>query len=162
MNADVTVRRVDYFNPGDASALLTLINGYAMDPMGGGEALRPDVLEKLVPELAKRPNALSVFGLWQGQPVGLINAFEGFSSFAAEPLIYIHDVTVDPAYRGRGVAVAMLQEIERIALERGACKITLEVLSRNPAAKVYERFGFKLYQLDPAAGTGQFMQKKLK
>jgi hypothetical protein len=27
---------------------------------------------------------------------------------------------------------------------------------------VYERFGFKLYQLDPAAGTGQFMQKKLK
>jgi hypothetical protein len=36
------------------------------------------------------------------------------------------------------------------------------VLSRNPAARVYERFGFSLYQLDPAAGTGQFMQKKLK
>ena len=162
MTGRVTVRRVDYTNEADARALVELLNGYAMDPMGGGEALPPEVLSKLVPELIKRPHAFSIFGLCDGQPVGLINAFEGFSSFAAAPLIYIHDVTVEPAHRGQGVAVAMLQEVERIALERGACKMTLEVLSRNPAARVYERFGFKLYQLDPAAGTGQFMQKKLK
>jgi ribosomal protein S18 acetylase RimI-like enzyme len=161
MTTGVTVRRVDYNHAADARDLVELLNGYAMDPMGGGEALSPEVLRKLVPELAKRPHALSIFGLCDGKPVGLINAFEGFSSFAAAPLIYIHDVTVQPAYRGKGVAVAMLQEIERIAIERGACKITLEVLSRNPAARVYERFGFKLYELDPAAGTGQFMQKKL-
>jgi ribosomal protein S18 acetylase RimI-like enzyme len=56
----------------------------------------------------------------------------------------------------------MLAEVEAIARERGACKLTLEVLQGNaPAIKLYERIGFAGYQLDPAMGQAQFLQKWL-
>ena len=49
--------------------------------------------------------------------------------------------------------MAMLQECERIAVELGCCKITLEVLDGNaPAKAAYEKFGFASYELDPAVG----------
>jgi ribosomal protein S18 acetylase RimI-like enzyme len=56
----------------------------------------------------------------------------------------------------------MLAEVEAIARERGACKLTLEVLQGNaPAITLYERIGFAGYQLDPALGNAQFLQKWL-
>jgi len=56
----------------------------------------------------------------------------------------------------------MLALAEAIALERGAVKMTLEVLSGNaPATQLYQRLGYAGYQLDPAMGTAQFMQKRL-
>ena len=74
----------------------------------------------------------------------------------------MHDVAVLASHRGRGIAEAMLGEVERIARERGACKLTLEVLSGNtPAMRLYERVGFAGYQLDPAMGSAQFLQKWL-
>ena len=72
------------------------------------------------------------------------------------------DVAVLASHRGRGIAEAMLGEVERIARERGACKLTLEVLSGNtPALRLYQRVGFAGYQLDPAMGSAQFLQKWL-
>ncbi|RZI96771.1 MAG: GNAT family N-acetyltransferase, partial [Haliea sp.] len=48
------------------------------------------------------------------------------------------------------------------ARQRGACKLTLEVLSGNRSAiRLYERVGFAAYQLDPAMGQAQFLQKWL-
>ena len=45
---------------------------------------------------------------------------------------------------------------------RGACKLTLEVLSGNAGAqRLYQRVGFANYQLDPAAGQAQLLQKWL-
>jgi ribosomal protein S18 acetylase RimI-like enzyme len=56
----------------------------------------------------------------------------------------------------------MLGLVQTIARERGACKLTLEVLSGNLGAlRLYTRLGFAQYQLDPAAGTAQFLQKWL-
>jgi len=97
-----------------------------------------------------------------GLPVGLINCVEGFSTFAARPLVNVHDVVVAPSHRGQGVAVRMLALVEEIARARGACKLTLEVLSGNTtAANLYRRVGFENYQLDPAMGHALFMQKWL-
>ena len=56
----------------------------------------------------------------------------------------------------------MLAEVERLARCRGACKLTLEVLSGNaPAWRLYQRIGFAAYQLDPALGSARFLQKWL-
>ena len=56
----------------------------------------------------------------------------------------------------------MLQKVEAIAIDKGCCKITLEVLSNNnPAKSSYKKYGFSDYQLDPEAGTALFWQKKL-
>jgi len=162
MAAAISVRRADYADPHDAAALVTLLDAYASDPAGGGEGLSDFAKSHLVRELAARPQAYSVLAFDGDVPVGLVNCIEGFSTFACKPLVNVHDVAVLASHRGRGIAEQMLAEAERLAFERGAVKMTLEVLSGNaPALKLYQRIGYAGYQLDPAMGTAQFMQKWL-
>lgn len=162
MAAAFSVRQADYGHPSDAAAVVALLDAYASDPAGGGEPLSDFVKVNLARELAARPQAYSVLAFDGEQPVGLVNCIEGFSSFKCKPLVNVHDVAVLASHRGRGIAEAMLAEAERIAVERGAVKMTLEVLSGNvPAVKLYRRIGYEGYQLDPAMGTAQFMQKWL-
>lgn len=162
MTNPIQVRRADYGHAGDAAALVMLLDAYASDPAGGGEPLSAFARANLVPALARRPQAYSVLAFDGGAPVGLVNCIEGFSTFKCLPLVNVHDVAVLASHRGRGIAEAMLAEAERIARERGACKLTLEVLSGNgPALRLYQRIGFAGYQLDPAMGTATFMQKWL-
>ncbi len=162
MAAAFSVRQADYGHPSDAAAVVALLDAYASDPAGGGEPLSDFVKANLARELASRPQAYSVLAFDGEQPVGLVNCIEGFSSFKCKPLVNVHDVAVLASHRGRGIAEAMLAEAERIAVERGAVKMTLEVLSGNaPAVKLYRRIGYEGYQLDPAMGTAQFMQKWL-
>ena len=120
--------QADYHNPVHADALVQLLDAYATDPAGGGEALTTFAKENLVKELAARPQAFSVLAYAGEQPVGLINCIEGFSTFACRPLVNVHDVTVMASHRGQRVAEKMLVLVEQIARERGACKLTLEVL----------------------------------
>ena len=154
--------RVDYTNAVHADALVQLLDAYAQDPAGGGEALSAFAKENLVKQLALRPQAFSVLAYAGEQPVGLINCIEGFSTFACRPLVNVHDVTVLASHRGQRVAEKMLLLVEQIARERGACKLTLEVLQGNASAiKLYDRVGFAGYELDPAMGRAQFFQKLL-
>ena len=162
------VCRADYANGTHAAALLSLLDAYARDPMGGAEPLSEFAKTNLIAALVERPQAFSVLafgdaGIGAGEtPVGLVTCIEGFSTFACRPLVNVHDIAVLSAYRGQRVAEKMLQLVEQIALERGACKLTLEVLQGNAGAiKLYERIGFASYQLDPAMGQAQFLQKWL-
>lgn len=156
------VRRADYANGTDRAALVELLNAYAIDPMGGGEPLADSVRATLCERLAQVPHAAS-FIAWQGdEAVGLINCFEGFSTFKAKPLLNVHDIAVLPAHRARGVGQALLAAAERHAQERGCCKLTLEVLSGNARAlRSYGQFGFAPYTLDPSEGQALLMQKWL-
>ena len=54
------------------------------------------------------------------------------------------------------------EKVEEIAISKGCCKLTLEVLSGNAVAKAsYEKFGFSGYELDPKVGNALFWQKSL-
>lgn len=162
MAAAFSVRQADYGHEPDAAAVVMLLDAYARDPAGGGEPLSDFARANLVRELAARPQAYSVLAFDGDQPVGLVNCIEGFSSFKCKPLVNVHDVAVLASHRGHGIAEAMLAEAERIAVGRGAVKMTLEVLSGNaPAVRLYRRIGYEGYQLDPAMGTAQFFQKWL-
>ena len=154
--------RVRYDEPSHAAALVELLDAYARDPAGGGEGLSEFARANLIAELATRPFIFSVLAFEGGTAVGLINAIEGFSTFACRPLVNIHDVVVLADHRRRGIASQMLAEVEAIARERGACKLTLEVLDGNRSARtLYDKLGFDDYRLDPAMGHAQFMQKWL-
>jgi ribosomal protein S18 acetylase RimI-like enzyme len=156
------VQRVDYLNARDAQALVFLLDAYAQDPMGGGEALKPEASARLCNDLSRIAGAISFIACLNNKPIGLINCFESYSTFKAKPLLNVHDIAVLAGYRGQGVGQALLQAAEAHALSRGCCKLTLEVLSGNgPAMASYKRFGFEQYELDPAAGQAQFMQKWL-
>ena len=161
----VHVCRADYGNARHAQVLVELLDAYARDPMGGGEPLSDFAKGNLVACLAARPAAFSVLAfddVDEKTPMGLINCIEGFSTFACQPLVNVHDVVVLSDYRGQKVAEAMFAMVHELAAARGACKLTLEVLSGNASAiRLYRRLGFAQYQLDPAAGQAQFMQKWL-
>ncbi len=161
----LTLCQADYGNPMHMLALLDLLDGYARDPMGGAEPLSDFAKANLPQALAARPHMFSVLAIDEtlgGLPVGLVNCVEGFSTFACQPLVNVHDVVVAASHRGQGVAAQMLTLVDQLARQRGACKLTLEVLAGNtPAQKLYRRLGFDNYQLDPAMGQAQFMQKWL-
>ena len=163
----LTILPANYAHPGHAHALVTLLDAYARDPTGGGEPLSAFAKANLARELGRRPQAFSVLAfdgvdVDTAAPVGLVNCIEGFSTFACRPLVNVHDVVVAASHRGRGVAARMLALVAQMARERGACKLTLEVLTGNHGARrLYERLGFAAYQLDPSMGQAQFMQKWL-
>ena len=156
----IKVIEVDYSDSWQARDLVSLLSVYAQDPMGGGKALDDYVVSHLVSELEKRPYAFSVLCYVDGVPVGLINCFEAFSTFSCKPLVNIHDVIVIKEFRGHNISQSMLSKVEEIAIHKGCCKLTLEVLSKNEAARSsYTKFGFSDYELDPEMGTAQFWQK---
>ena len=158
----VEVVLADYGNAAHAAALVDLLDAYARDPAGGGTPLEAGVLAGLPAALAARPQAFSVLAYDGQTPVGLVNCIEGFSTFACKPLVNVHDVVVLASHRGQRVAQRMLMRVEEEARARGACKLTLEVLSGNRSAlRAYKREGFAGYQLDPAFGSAVFLQKKL-
>jgi len=155
--------RADYENEQHAIDLIMLLNAYALDPMGGGEALAGDVQQNLVSTLAKRHDVFTVLCYVDNEPAGIINCVEGFSTFSCKPLINIHDCGVLGRFRGLGLSLKMFAEVEKIAIERGCCKLTLEVLQGNDVAKnAYKKLGFSGYELDPALGHALFWEKKLK
>jgi ribosomal protein S18 acetylase RimI-like enzyme len=165
MSDTIRLCRADYTRATHAAALVFLLDAYARDPMGGGQGLSEFAKEHVVNELAKLPQAFSVLafvGEGEDQPVGLVNCMQGFSTFACKPLVNVHDLAVLERYRGLRVGEQMLALVELIGRERGACKLTLEVLSGNTSAmRLYARAGFLQYALDPAAGQASFMQKWL-
>ncbi|MGF7153975.1 GNAT family N-acetyltransferase [Novosphingobium gossypii] len=158
----LSIAKADFADPADAAAIVAMLDIYARDPMGGGEPLSDDVRQRLVPALSQVPGAFVVLARIDGEAVGIANCFTGFSTFAARPLVNIHDMAVAPAHRGKGIARALFAAIEAEARMLGACKITLEVLSGNERAKaLYASLGYGDYQLDPEAGHALFWQKRL-
>lgn len=151
---------LDLLDATQAKNWLELLDHYAHDPMGGGSGLsayaKANLLRQLQ-DLSSFHGAMVVIG---DRPVGLINCFTGFSTFAAKPLLNIHDIVVHAEFRGQGIAQALLQWAEEKALGLGCCKLTLEVLSNNRRAMLaYDRAGFVPYELDPAAGQAVLLQR---
>ncbi|MDR3369718.1 GNAT family N-acetyltransferase [Rhodoferax sp.] len=167
MSQAVSLRliRADYNDPAHTAALVDLLDAYARDNAGGAEPLSDFTKANLPAALRARPFMFSVLAFDDalgGLPVGLVNCVEGFSTFACRPLVNIHDVVVAASHRGQRIGEQMLGLVEQLALDRGACKLTLEVLSGNaPAARLYRRIGFENYQLEPSLGHALFMQKWL-
>ena len=158
----VEIVRVDLNDPHHAAVVVGLLDAYAHDPMGGGEGLAAHTQQTLIAALAARVDYVGLLAQDVGEAVGLLNAFEGFSTFAAKPLLNIHDVYVDPALRGQGVGQLLLAHIEQIARARGCCKLTLEVLAGNThAQRLYQAQGYRAYSLNDTTGQALFWQKGL-
>ncbi len=161
MNSPQIIRN-PYDEPARAEAIFKVLDSYASDVMGGSKSLGKFTKENLVAELKRRDWIVTFLALLGTEAVGLMIAIEGFSTFAARPLMNIHDVAVVPGYRGMGIGKALFDAVEEEARSRHCCKLTLEVLSENTVAKgLYKKLGFNPYELDPEAGTAQFWEKSL-
>lgn len=152
----------DLSNPSHAEAIVALTNAYAEDDMGNGGPLPAEVLQQLIPGLREHPTTLILLAYLGEEPVGIATCFLGFSTFAARPLVNIHDLAVLPEYRGRGFGRALLAAVEAKARELGCVKVTLEVMENNyPARHLYAEFGFAQATYTDSAGAGLFYSKSL-
>lgn len=77
-----------------------------------------------------------------GAPVGFALFFQSYSTFLAKPGLYLEDLFVRPAFRGRGYGEALLRHLARIALDRGCARFEWAVLDWNePALAFYRKLG---------------------
>lgn len=140
---DVRIEAADLADARQASAVVEIIDTYARGSGGQNAPLTDAAREKLVPGLQGHPLATVLLATVEERPVGVAVCVSGFSTFAGQPTVNIHDLAVLPDYRGRGVGHALLAEVERRARERGCCRITLEVHDANEGAKrLYAETGF--------------------
>lgn len=147
-------------DPAQAAAFIDLLDHYARDPMGGGDGLGAEARAHLVERLQALPGFHGALACDGEIPLGLINCFLGFSTFAARPLLNVHDLVVRAERRGQGAGRALLAWAETRARELGCCKLTLEVLANNARAMAaYRHAGYAPYVLDPAAGQALLLQK---
>jgi ribosomal protein S18 acetylase RimI-like enzyme len=143
-------------------AVLAMVDAYSRDAMGDGKPLDQTVRTQLIPGLRRHPTTLIFLAFDGDQPVGAAVCFIGFSTFAAKPLINIHDFVVLPTSRGKGIGRRLLEGVEAKARELGCCKLTLEVMDKNDqAVRMYQAAGFERYALQAEAGAAIFMSKPL-
>jgi GNAT superfamily N-acetyltransferase len=87
--------------------------------------------------------AEAVLGYCGGEPVGYAVFYPTFSTFAGEPGIYLEDIYVKHAHRGKGYGRA-LRYVARTAQQRGCRAIAWLVLDWNaPAIAFYQSLGAK-------------------
>ena len=160
--AKIEIVEADLARAEHQQAVCELLDAYARDPMGNSKPLDEEVRERLVPGLRAHGRALILLAYHGSRPVGIAACFIGFSTFAARPLLNLHDLAVIPAYRGQGVGRRLLAAVEEVARKRGCCKVTLEVLEANhPARKLYEAMGYASPDYDNSAGRALFFAKQL-
>ena len=134
----------DLSNPEHCDRLCEMVNSFITDPMGGGTALNDEQQQLLIKGLKSHPRSFVLFAIDNKNIIGFITVFINFSTFSAAPLMYIHAVFVEEAYRGKVWSVRMIDQITSIAKEKGCKKISLEVRKDNiRAQQVYKKLGFK-------------------
>ena len=82
---------------------------------------------------------------WEGQPAGFALWFLNFSTWEGQPGIYLEDLFVRPAFRGKGIGKALLQHLAALAVKEGWTRFVWQVLDWNtPAIEFYEAHGAKV------------------
>jgi GNAT superfamily N-acetyltransferase len=87
-----------------------------------------------------RPAAECLIGEVGGIAQGFALYFTSFSTFLARPGIYLEDLYVRPAARGKGLGKALFTHLAALAVERGCGRLEWAVLDWNePAIGFYRR-----------------------
>ena len=89
-----------------------------------------------------RAAAECVLAGWDGEPAGFALFFSNYSTFLARPGLYLEDLYVAPAWRGRGIGAALFRHCAQLAAARGCGRMEWAVLDWNgPAKGFYRRLG---------------------
>jgi GNAT superfamily N-acetyltransferase len=88
------------------------------------------------------PRAEAVIARFDGEPAGFALFFHNFSTFLGKPGLYLEDLYVRPALRGRSIGKSLLAHLAALALERDCGRFQWQVLDWNqPSRDFYESLG---------------------
>jgi GNAT superfamily N-acetyltransferase len=127
--------------PGDVPAVLDMIRGLAEYERLTHlcVATEADVFEAL---FGPRPVVEAFLGWEATAPVAFAMFFHNFSTFLGRPGLYLEDLFVRPACRGRGYGRALLVHLARLAVQRRCGRFEWAVLDWNaPAIGFYQALG---------------------
>jgi ribosomal protein S18 acetylase RimI-like enzyme len=105
----------------------------------------PEILERSFRYAVEHPHKVLIFIiLIEGVVTGTASLHLGhYSTWNDNWYGHIEDVVVDPAYRGRGLASALVSEALKVAREKKLSRVELNALNDNyPARRLYEKLGF--------------------
>lgn len=109
--------------------------------------------EKMLPEVVATEELLEawifdkqkaevLFAVLEGEEIGFALFFHNFSTFLGRAGLYLEDLFVKPAYRGRGYGKAILKKLAAIALERQCGRLEWWCLDWNrPSIDFYLSLG---------------------
>ena len=125
----------------DVPVILRMIKGLAEYERLAGHVTATE--ERLRTTLfGSRPAAEVVLGYADNAPAGFALFFQNYSTFLAQPGIYLEDLFVVPEARGLGYGRQLLIYLARLAAERGCGRLEWSVLDWNePAIGFYKKLG---------------------
>ena len=125
----------------DAPVILEMIRGLAeYERLSHVVVATEEQLRKTL--FGERPGAEVLLAHWDGELIGFALYFPNYSTFLAQPGIYLEDLFVKPHARGKGAGRALFVELARIAVERGCGRVEWAVLDWNePSIRFYEKLG---------------------
>src|SRR5579859_3702121 len=136
--------RIRDATPADAALILSLIRELAdyekmIDQVTATET---DIRTAL---FGPRPSAECVIAELDGEPAGFALFFHNFSTFLGKPGIYLEDLYVKPALRGKGIGKRLLAHLAALTLSRGCGRFEWSVLDWNaPAIRFYQSLGAQM------------------
>lgn len=93
-----------------------------------------------------RPFAEALVASVEGKPAGFAVFLYNYSTFLAQPGIYLEDLYVTPAFRGKGLGKKLITRIAQIAVERGCGRYEWSVLDWNRSSiQFYESLGAEMH-----------------
>ena len=128
----------------DAALLASLIRDLAVyERLEHEVETTPAALERtLFPEDGGAPAAQVVIAEVDGEAAGFALYFFNYSTFLAQPGLYLEDLFVRPEFRRRGIGRALLLHLARVANARGCGRMEWSVLDWNqPAIDFYRSLG---------------------
>jgi GNAT superfamily N-acetyltransferase len=127
----------------DVPVILELIRDLATYERAPDDVVATE--EQLIDVLfGERPVAEVLLAFEEESPVGFAVYFYNFSTWLGRPGLYLEDLFVKPAKRGKGYGRALLVELAKVARDRGCGRMEWAVLNWNePAIKFYRALGAK-------------------
>ena len=126
----------------DIPVILDLIHGLAEYEKARPEEVPVDEVVLRESLFGARPAAEALLAEVDGATAGFALFFHNFSTWHGRRGLYLEDLFVRPAMRGRGIGRALLCELARIAMARGCARMEWAVLDWNtPAIAFYRSLG---------------------
>lgn len=90
----------------------------------------------------EQPAAEVIIAFLDDEPAGFALYFSSYSTFLAQPGMYLEDLYVNESLRGHGIGKALLHQLAQIAKARNYGRLEWSVLNWNqPAINFYESLG---------------------
>jgi GNAT superfamily N-acetyltransferase len=127
--------------PADVPDVLRLVRGLAEYEKLLHEAVATEA-EFHTALFGPQPRAYAVLAIADGRAMGLALWYYTFSTFTGRPDIFLEDLFVEPAYRGRGIGLALLRTLARRAVAENCRRVEWRVLDWNqPSIDFYRSIG---------------------